>query len=141
MDKHTIFKEISQNVLKAVSKSVKTKSTILLAVSKTKSKEQIMDIYNEGHRDFGENYVNELLEKAAELPKDINWHMIGHLQSNKAKKVLEIENLKVIETIDSIKLANEINTQSKKLNRKVRIFVVEKTWKKVLDVLDILDTC
>lgn len=57
----------------------------LIGVSKTKPKELLMDAYNLGLRDFGENYVQELIDKAKELPKDIRWHFIGHLQSNKVK--------------------------------------------------------
>jgi len=145
MDKQTILKEISQNIVKAVLNSVKTKSAKLLAVSKTKSVEQIYDIYNQGHRDFGENYVNELVEKSAQLPNDINWHMIGHLQSNKVKKLLEISNLKVIETLDSMKLANEINTQSKKLDRKVQVYIQvnvsndEKNGIEIPDAMELVD--
>ena len=59
----------------------------LIAVSKTKPSEDIMELYALGHRDFGENYVQELVKKQAELPKDIRWHFIGHLQSNKIKMI------------------------------------------------------
>ncbi len=124
MDKPSILKEIGTQILGALSKSVKAKSTKLLAVSKTKSIDQILEIYNQGHRDFGENYVNELVEKSSQLPKDINWHMIGHLQSNKAKKLLQIDNLAAIETLDTEKLANELNSQCRKLGKKdFKVFI------------------
>ena len=63
------------------------KNVTLVAVSKTKSTEEILELYNLGQRDFGENYVQELVEKYEQLPKDIRWHFIGHLQSNKVKLI------------------------------------------------------
>ena len=114
-------------VLKNISKSLinnnKSKFVRLIAVSKTKSVEEIMNIYNEGHRDFGENYVNELLEKYEKLPADINWYMIGHLQSNKCKNLLQVKNLKTIETVDSFKLAETLNKEIKKINKKIEIYL------------------
>jgi uncharacterized pyridoxal phosphate-containing UPF0001 family protein len=73
----------------------------LLAVSKTKPNELIEEAYSSGHRNFGENYIDELVEKSAVLPKDIKWHFIGHLQSNKVKKLVGIQNLYLLETVDS----------------------------------------
>jgi PLP dependent protein len=90
-------------------------NTTLIAVSKTKPIEDIKTLYNEGQRDFGENYVQELVEKHAALPKDIRWHFIGHLQSNKAKYITPFVHL--IHGIDSEKLLNEVNKQAKKNNR------------------------
>jgi pyridoxal phosphate enzyme (YggS family) len=89
----------------------------LVAVSKTKPVEQIMECYNAGHRDFGENYVQELVSKQAELPKDIRWHFIGHLQSNKVKMITPFVHL--VHGVDSLKLLNEIDKQSAKTNRVV----------------------
>jgi pyridoxal phosphate enzyme (YggS family) len=86
----------------------------LVAVSKTKPAEDILALYHLGQRDFGENYVQELVEKAAQLPKDIRWHFIGHLQSNKVKQVTGLVHL--IHGVDSFKLLKEINKQSGKLN-------------------------
>lgn len=88
---------------------------ILVAVSKTKPTELIVEAYNTGHRDFGENYVQELTEKYNALPKDIRWHFIGHLQSNKVKYIAPFVHL--IHGVDSTKLLAEINKQGKKLNR------------------------
>ena len=86
-----------------------------VAVSKTKPIEEIEKIYDLGHRDFGENKVQELEHKYHNLPKDINWHMIGHLQTNKVKKVVPIVSL--IHSIDSIKLLKIVNKESKKINK------------------------
>lgn len=85
------------------------KNCKLLTVSKKRSVEDIKIIYDLGQRAFGENYVAELIEKAEKLPKDIEWHLIGHLQTNKIKNLLETPNLAVIESVDSIKVATELN--------------------------------
>ncbi len=87
----------------------------LVAVSKTKPAADISDLYNEGHRDFGENYVQELIEKNEILPKDIRWHFIGHLQSNKVKYIAPFVYL--IHGVDSFNLLKEINKQGIKNNR------------------------
>lgn len=87
----------------------------LVAVSKTKPNEMIMEAYKAGQRDFGENYVQELVDKEAALPKDIYWHFIGHLQSNKVKYIAPFVHL--IHGVDSFKLLQEINKQALKNNR------------------------
>jgi pyridoxal phosphate enzyme (YggS family) len=87
----------------------------LIAVSKTKSVGEILEAYHAGQRDFGENQVQELLEKEAQLPKDINWHLIGHLQTNKVKAIAPF--IKMIHSVDSLKLLQEINKQALKYNR------------------------
>lgn len=84
--------------------------------------ELIVAAYEEGQRHFGENYVNELVEKAAndvilEKCKDIKWHFIGHLQSNKINKILSIPNLYMIETVDSTKLADQLNKSWEKFGQ------------------------
>ena len=85
-------------------------SVALVLVSKTKPTEDIQALYDAGFRHFGENYFQELLDKAASLPKDIQWHFIGHLQSSKsARLVREVSSLNVVETVDSIKLAGKLN--------------------------------
>lgn len=85
------------------------KNVRLVAVSKTKPSSCIEALYSDGHRVFGENYYQELAEKAQILPKDIQWHFIGHLQSSKASKLIkDVPNLSVLETIDSLKLARKI---------------------------------
>lgn len=95
----------------------------LVAVSKTKSCSQIMDAYHAGHRHFGENYIAELVEKAAELPRDIQWHMIGHLQSNKIKKLLEVPNLYILETLDSVDLADKLQRRLALASRTLNVMI------------------
>lgn len=87
----------------------------LVAVSKTKPVSDIMEAYNAGHRIFGENKVQEMSEKHEQMPKDIEWHMIGHLQRNKVKYMASFVNL--IHGVDSFKLLKEINKQAKKHDR------------------------
>jgi len=87
----------------------------LVAVSKTKSVAEIKELYDLGHRDFGENYVQELVEKQIELPNDIHWHFIGHLQSNKVNQVAPFIHL--VQSVDSLKLLQKINKQAQKFNR------------------------
>ena len=89
----------------------------LLAVSKTKPVEDIMALYNIGCRDFGENKVQELTQKQSQLPADIRWHQIGHLQTNKIKYIIPFVHM--IHSIDSLKLAIEVNKQAAKHNRVV----------------------
>ncbi len=90
-------------------------SVTLVAVSKLKPASDIEDLYKEGQRDFGENYVQELVDKQAVLPPTINWHFIGHLQSNKVKYIAPFVHL--IHGVDSLKLLQEINKQAVKNNR------------------------
>ncbi|HQQ94260.1 MAG TPA: YggS family pyridoxal phosphate-dependent enzyme [Bacteroidia bacterium] len=90
---------------------------VLVAVSKTKSVELIREAYEAGQRDFGENYVQELLIKQSQLPHDIRWHFIGHLQSNKVKQIVPFVHL--IHGIDSVKLLKEVNKQAEKAGRMV----------------------
>jgi len=94
----------------------------LVAVSKTKSIDMIIEAYDAGQRNFGENYVVELVEKANDIElldrcEDIKWHFIGHLQRNKVSKVLGIPNLNVVETIDSERLAKSVNDAWKRLEK------------------------
>ena len=95
---------------------------LLVAVSKTKSIDDIMKVYNQGVRDFGENYVQELVSKMDSLPNDINWHMIGHLQTNKVKDLVK-RNIYLIHSVDSYKLAKEINKEAIKNNKIVNILI------------------
>lgn len=87
----------------------------LVAVSKTKPNEDILEAYNTGHRVFGENKVQEMVAKWEALPKDIEWHMIGHVQRNKVKYMAEFVSL--IHGVDSLKLLKEINKQAQKHDR------------------------
>ena len=98
-----------------IAAELKKKKVTLVAVSKTKPVEDILELYRLGQRDFGENYVQELIEKYQLLPKDICWHFIGHLQTNKVKLIAPFVSL--IHSVDSEKLLKEINKEAKKNNR------------------------
>ena len=93
----------------------------LVAVSKTKPIEDIKTAYDFGHRNFGENKVQELIKKSEKLPKDINWHMLGHLQRNKVKYIVPFIHL--IHSVDSLRLLKEINKQAKKQLKKVNVLI------------------
>lgn len=101
---------------KAITQELDNKAT-LVAVSKTKPVEDIKALYELGQRDFGENYVQELIEKQVLLPADIRWHFIGHLQSNKVKYIAPYVHL--IHGVDSYKLLDEIDKQAMKNNRTI----------------------
>ena len=101
--------------ISAIKKEIGTSNVKLIAVSKTKPVESILEAYEAGHRLFGENMVQELVEKHEKLPKDIEWHLIGHLQTNKVKYIAPFINL--IHSVDSLKLIQEINKQALKNNR------------------------
>lgn len=113
----------------------------LIAVSKTKPAELIMEAYETGVRDFGENKVQEMVEKAEKLPKDIRWHMIGHLQRNKVKYMAEFVHL--IHGVDSLKLLKEINKQAIKVNRTIncllQVHIAEEDSKFGFDEKELLD--
>ena len=98
-----------------INEELRLSKITLVAVSKTKPVEDILELYELGHRDFGENYVQELVEKAERLPKDIRWHFIGHLQSNKVKLITPF--IYLIHGVDSLKLLKEIDKQSEKNKR------------------------
>ena len=100
---------IKGNILK-IQKEIPEEVT-LIAVSKTKSNEEIMEAYNVGIRDFGENYVQEIVPKMDSLPKDIRWHLIGHLQKNKVKYVVN-DRIYLIHSVDSLSLVKEINKEA-----------------------------
>ena len=94
-----------------------SKDIVVVAVSKTKPNEDILEAYNSGHKSFGENKVQELIEKHNTLPNDIQWHFIGHLQRNKVKNIIKFIHL--IHSVDSYKLLNEINKRAENENRVV----------------------
>ena len=105
--------EIGKNISSLLEKLPATVE--LVAVSKTKSNEEILEAYNAGQRKFGENKIQEMTRKYEILPKDIRWHMIGHVQSNKVKYMAPYVSL--IHGVDSLKLLKEINKQAQKNNR------------------------
>lgn len=96
-------------------------NVLVVAVSKTKSINLIKKAYKTGHRDFGENKIQEMTSKFNDLPKDINWHMIGHIQTNKVKYLAPYVSL--IHSLDSLKLAKEINKQAIKNNRIIECLI------------------
>lgn len=113
----------------------------LVAVSKTKSVEDIMVAYEAGQRAFGENLVQELVEKYDQLPKDIEWHQIGHLQTNKVKYIAPFIHL--IHSVDSLKLLKEIDKQAKKNNRVIdcllQVFIATEESKFGLDHVELIE--
>ena len=106
---------INQTIYQSIIQELQPQNVTLVAVSKTKPVADIQTLYNLGQRDFGENYVQEFIEKVPQLPADINWHFIGHLQSNKVKYIVPFVYL--IHGVDSLKLLQEINKQAAKNNR------------------------
>jgi pyridoxal phosphate enzyme (YggS family) len=101
--------------LTSILNELKAYKASLVAVSKTKPIEVIKEVYDSGHKVFGENYVQELVGKYERLPKDIEWHFIGHLQTNKVKLIAPFVSL--IHGVDSLKLLREIDKEAKKNNR------------------------
>ena len=114
-----------------IEKEIEGKGVTLVAVSKTKPVEMLMEAYNAGFKRFGENYVQELVDKYEQMPKDIEWHFIGHLQSNKVKYIASFVSL--IHSVDSLKLLQEINKQAAKNNRVIdcllQIYIAEEDTK------------
>lgn len=125
--------DIAEN-LQRIKSEIGTDIT-LVAVSKFKTPDQILDAYYAGHRDFGENRVQELIAKAEALPRDIRWHMIGHLQTNKVKYIVPF--IYLIHSIDSEKLLTEVQKQSAKNERVtdvlLQIFIADEETKFGLD--------
>lgn len=113
----------------------------LIAVSKTKPNEDIMGLYAAGQKDFGENYVQELVGKQEALPKDIHWHFIGHLQSNKIKYIAPF--VQLIHGVDSLKLLDAINKEGRKINRVIhcllQVHIATEETKFGLDVEESLE--
>ncbi|MDO5403744.1 MAG: YggS family pyridoxal phosphate-dependent enzyme [Eubacteriales bacterium] len=106
---------VKKNIAAACERSGRNfKDVSLIAVSKTKPNEILMEAYNSGIRLFGENYVQELMDKMETLPSDIEWHMIGHLQRNKVKYI--VGRVSMIHSVDSVRLAEEISKESIKKN-------------------------
>jgi pyridoxal phosphate enzyme (YggS family) len=106
---------------KEIIKELSATHTTLVAVSKTKPVADLEALYQSEQRDFGENYVQELVEKHRQLPEDIRWHFIGHLQTNKVKTIVPFVHL--IHSVDSGKLLKEINKQAAKSNKVVKVLL------------------
>jgi len=105
---------ITDNI-KSLNRETNPINVTLIAVSKTKPVEEVQEAYDAGQRLFGENMVQELVEKYEQLPKDIQWHLIGHLQSNKVKYIAPF--IAMVQSVDSLKLLQEIDKQAAKHNR------------------------
>ncbi len=112
---------VNTEAYQSIKQELDAKQVTLVAVSKTKPVEDILALYELGQRDFGENYVQELVDKQAALPKDIRWHFIGHLQSNKVKYIAPFVHL--IHGVDSLKLLKEINKEAAKNNRVIDVLL------------------
>ena len=114
--------EVKNNINEACARSGRaTEEVTLIAVSKTKPVEMLQEAYDLGVRDFGENKVQELVDKYEVLPKDIRWHMIGHLQRNKVKYI--VDKVYLIHSVDSLRLAEEISKEALKKNVTVNILI------------------
>lgn len=125
-DKLSIINEniiaVNENINNACKTAGRHRDEVtLIAVSKTKPVEMLMEAYEAGVRDFGENYIQELVDKIPQLPSDVRWHMIGHLQRNKVKYIIDKVNM--IHSVDSLRLAEEISAQAMKKNVEVDILV------------------
>ncbi|MEP6584380.1 MAG: YggS family pyridoxal phosphate-dependent enzyme [Ginsengibacter sp.] len=126
---------VNKEAFLRIKEELEKKNARLVAVSKTKSSEKILQLYHLGQRDFGENYVQELTEKYNDLPKDIRWHFIGHLQSNKVKYIAPFVSL--IHSVDSAKLIKEIDKEGRKNNRAIdcllQVYIAKEETKFGLD--------
>lgn len=116
------LKQVEENIIKACEKAGRRRDEVtLIAVSKTKPVSLIEEAYDEGERNFGENKVQEINEKYPVMPKDINWHLIGHLQRNKVKYI--IGKVKLIHSVDSIRLAEQIQNEAAKAGTHMDILI------------------
>ena len=116
------LKTVEEHVQEACKRAGRSREEVtLIAVSKTKPLEMLQEIYGEGVRDFGENKVQELCDKMEQLPSDIRWHMIGHLQRNKVKYI--VDKVYLIHSVDSLRLAEEISREAVKKQVEVNILI------------------
>ena len=116
------LEEVEEKIAKACERAGRAREEVtLIAVSKTKPVEMLQEIYDEGIRDFGENKVQELTEKYEVMPKDMKWHMIGHLQRNKVKYI--VDKVTLIHSVDSLRLAETISREAEKKGVTVPIII------------------
>lgn len=116
------IKEVERKIEEACARGNRNREDItLIAVSKTKPLEDLIEAYEAGCRDFGENKVQEILEKAPKMPPDARFHMIGHLQRNKVKQVLP--HVVMIHSVDSVRLAEQIQQEAKKLGKTINVLL------------------
>jgi pyridoxal phosphate enzyme (YggS family) len=132
---------INETTWKELRKELDTAHATLVAISKTKPVEDIQALYDLGQRDFGENYVQEIVDKQSQLPADISWHFVGHLQSNKVKLIAPFIHL--IHAIDSFRLLLEVNKQAEKNNRVIDVLlqmhIADEETKFGMDTTDIFE--
>jgi pyridoxal phosphate enzyme (YggS family) len=130
---------INKSALEQIKHNLQPYNTKLIAVTKTYPVEVVQEAYNIGLRSFGENKVQELVAKAEVLPKDIEWHLIGHLQSNKVKYIAPF--IHMIHSVDSLKLLQEINKEAKKNNRIIKcllqMYIAKEETKFGLDIREL----
>jgi pyridoxal phosphate enzyme (YggS family) len=130
-----------QEILKTYNDNLASKGAKLIAVSKTHPAQKVEEAYKAGQIDFGENKVQELVEKAEQLPKDIQWHLIGHLQRNKVKYIAPFVHL--IHSIDSFKLLREVEKEAKKADRIIpcllQVHIAKESSKFGFDELELFD--
>ncbi|HZY38591.1 MAG TPA: YggS family pyridoxal phosphate-dependent enzyme [Mucilaginibacter sp.] len=131
---------IADNI-KTLKKETRPINVTLIAVSKTKPVEEVQEAYDAGQRLFGENMVQELVEKHEHLPKDIQWHLIGHLQSNKVKYIAPF--ISMIQSVDSLKLLEEINKHAEKNSRVIdcllQVHIADEETKFGLDFDEVIE--
>jgi pyridoxal phosphate enzyme (YggS family) len=132
---------VNKEAYQKIHEELRLLNITLVAVSKTKPIEDILELYNLGHRDFGENYVQELAEKAEKLPNDIRWHFIGHLQTNKVRSIIPF--IYLIHGVDSLKLLKEIDKQAEKNKRVIdcllQVHIAQEETKFGFDELELLN--
>ncbi len=126
--------------IEEIQNELKPIGVTLVAISKTKPLEDIQEAYDAGQRIFGENLVQDMVDKYEQLPKDIQWHMVGHLQTNKVKYIAPF--IAMIESVDSLKVLKEINKQATKNNRVIdcllQIFIADEDTKFGLDHVELI---
>ena len=114
--------QVRDNIKRACEKAGRNPNEVtLISVSKTKPVSMLEEAYTAGSRDFGENKVQEIIDKYPQLPEDVRWHMIGHLQRNKVKYI--IDKVSLIHSVDSLRLAQEISSQAQKKQVDIDILV------------------
>ncbi|GAA4148445.1 YggS family pyridoxal phosphate-dependent enzyme [Sphingobacterium kyonggiense] len=130
-----------ENNITELQKELQPIAVQLVAISKTKPNEDVLEAYHAGQRIFGENQVQELVAKYEALPKDIEWHLVGHLQTNKVKYIAEF--ISLIHSVDSLKVLMEINKQAKKHNRVIdcllQVFIADEDTKFGLDHAELIE--
>jgi len=132
---------VNQDAYKSIRAELDSRHISLVAVSKTKPVEDILALYNLGQRDFGENYVQEMVDKAKQLPPDIRWHFIGHLQTNKVKQIAGF--VQLIQGVDSLKLLKEVDKQAGKQGRVIdcllQVHIAQEETKFGLDESELME--